>query len=295
MLSLKEWTVVVACFIVLMVGSEAYSQTAEANASNYQTQGSVGSQTATTEAYANQGQEQGQTAISGGGSVANSGNATVGFNNSFNGAEPIRYLPVPAALPIENYQATIFGRPDYQDKGADFVSMRQLIEAMNYVDLKADVAGEKSIRVVTQMLIPLPEGHPKKTPKDKSKVTEKPLKIAFEINDGEAVNNGFKPIAVLSVQTKKPDKSNSASLAVKIGKVAQHMQANTVIFLTEGSSKKLYSSGWGVGFSYNYAQVGSKPSDNGSVGSGGFGYSQGQAGYKDLVYLTAIVGVRKPQ
>jgi hypothetical protein len=292
-MKLQHWTLALACFMMLGLCHDAKAQTAEANASNVQSQGSVG--TMSTTASAEQGQQQGQTAISGGGSVANSGNATVGFNNSFNGAEPIRYLPVPAALPIENYQATIFGRPDYQDKGADFVSMRQLIEAMNYVDLKADVAGEKSIRVVTQMLIPLPEGHPKKTPKDKSKVTEKPLKIAFEINDGEAVNNGFKPIAVLSVQTKKPDKSNSASLAVKIGKVAQHMQANTVIFLTEGSSKKLYSSGWGVGFSYNYAQVGSKPSDNGSVGSGGFGYSQGQAGYKDLVYLTAIVGVRKPQ
>jgi hypothetical protein len=292
-MKLQHWTLALACFMMLGLCHDAKAQTAEANASNVQSQGSVG--TMSTTASAEQGQQQGQTAISGGGSVANSGNATVGFNNSFNGAEPIRYLPVPAALPIENYQATIFGRPDYQDKGADFVSMRQLIEAMNYVDLKADVAGEKSIRVVTQMLIPLPEGHPKKTPKDKSKITEKPLKIAFEINDGEAVNNGFKPIAVLSVQTKKPDKSNSASLAVKIGKVAAHMKANTVIFLTEGSSKKLYSSGWGVGFSYNYAQVGSKPSDNGSVGSGGFGYSQGQAGYKDLVYLTAIVGTRKAE
>ena len=290
MLSLREWTAAATCLLALLIGAEVYAQSeANANASNYQTQGSVGSQKVLAQGVAQQGQQQGQTAISGGGSVANSGNATVGFNNSFNGAEPIRYLPVPAALPIENYQPSIFGRADYADKGPSFISMRQLVHAMNYVDLKAEVEGEKTIDVVTQMLVPLPAGHPKK--KDKSSKPPGPVK--FEINDGEAVNNGFKPIAVLSVRMKRPDKANSASLAIKIGKLAQHMKATHVVFLTEGSSKQMESSGWGIGFSYNYAQVNSDPSGNGSVGSGGFGYSQGKAGYKDLIYLTAIVGVRK--
>ena len=114
--------------------------------------------------------------------------------------------------------------------------------------------------------------------------------VVFEINDGEAVNHGFKPVAVMSVAMEKPDKSNSASLAIAIGKKAKEMGASRVIFLTEGSSKKIYSSGWGIGLSYNYATVGSDRSDNGSVGAGGTGYSQGSAGYKNLVYLTAIVG-----
>ena len=79
-------------------------------------------------------------------------------------------------------------------------------------------------------------------------------------------------------------------MAIAIGKEAKSLGATRVIFLTEGSSKELKSSGWGIGFSYNYASVGSKASDNGSVGSGGTGYSQGTAKYNNLIYLTAIVG-----
>jgi len=309
--------------MVLLISGSAYAQSsADANAQQGQQQSQVGG-VGTASSGANAQQSQGifigtggnggvgaqggpsassimgggaaatggsggnSVAVSGGGkggSVSNSGNAM--FSNSFNGAKPIRYLPVPAALPIENYQPSIFGRADYADKGPNFISMRQLVYAMNYVDLTADVEGERSIEVVTQMMVPLPDGHPRKVEPSKAKVV-------FEINDGDAVNSGFKPIAVLTVRTKRPDKSNSASLAIQIGRLAQHMKATHVVFLTEGSSKEMQSSGWGIGFSYNYASVNSDPNGNGSVGSGGFGYSQGKAGYKDLIYLTAIVGVRK--
>ncbi len=292
----REWVIAAACFVALMIGHEVHAQTANATASNVQSQGSVGSQDVRTQAHAQQGQVQYQAAGGGhGGSVANSGNVT--FRDSFNGAEPIRYLPVPSVMPLENYQPAIFGRLPYEDKGPDFISMRQLVHAMNYVDLTAEVTGEKRIRVTTQMLQPLPPGHPKKDKKGvkSSKELRDKAKVKFEINDGKAVNDGFMPIAVLSVETEKPDKSNSASLALKIGKIAKHMKANTVVFLTEGSTKEVVSSGWGIGFSYNYASVGSKPSDSGQVGSGGFGYSQGKASYDNLIYLTAIVGVRKAE
>lgn len=286
-MKLRELTIAVACFIAVMIGHEVYAQEATASATNVQSQGSVGTMTATTTAQ--QAQQQGQTAISGGGSVSNSGNSAVKFNNSFNGAQPIRYLPVPAALPIENYQPAIFGRADYADKGPDFVSMRQLVHAMNLVEIgEVDVEGAKQIRITAQMM-----RKKKETKQPKDAKPSKPLPVKFEINDGEAVNNGFVPIATLTVETKKPDKSNSASLAIAIGKKAQELGATNVVFLTEGSSKQLQSSGWGIGFSYNYAQVNSDPSGNGSVGSGGFGYSQGKAGYRNLIYLTAIVGVRK--
>ena len=259
-MNIRELTAAFACLMVLLLGAEALADSSASTASNYLTQGSVGIQAVTTQATAQQGQQQGQTSISGGGSVANSGNAKIGFNNSFNGAEPIRYLPVPSAVPMENYQATIFGRADYQDKGPDFVSMRQLVAAMNLVDLDAEVTGGKTIRVITQMLQPLPAGHPKK--KDKS--GKKPV-VKFEINDGEAVNHGFKPIAVLTVQTKKPDKANSSSLDGHNDKLARHIKACSGICLTEGSSKKIYCSGWGIGLSYNYASLGSNASDHCSV------------------------------
>ena len=289
MLSLREWTAVLAAGLMLLIGSEVYAQSsAEANAINQQTQGSVGTQTATTSAIADQGQVQNQSTSSSGGSVSDSGNVRI--SGSFNGAAPIRYLPVPSAIPMENYQPAIFGNVDYSDKGPNFISMRQLVAAMNLVDLNVKVEGAKKIRILTQMMgVAKKPEKPGPTPKSSKEKREK-AKIKFEINDGEAVNHGFMPIATLSVETKTADKSNSASLAIAIGKEAQRLGASRVIFLTEGSSKEMRSSGWGIGLSYNYATVDSKPSGAGSVGSGGTGYSQGKAGYKNLIYLTAIIG-----
>jgi hypothetical protein len=240
-------------------------------------------------ASSDQTQQQGQTANGGSGGssgVANSGNAT--FVDSFNGSAPIRYLPVPTAVPMENYQPAVLGNVDYTDKGPTFISMRQLVAAMNMVDLSVEIEGERQIRILTQMMA-ISKAKPKE--KDNKFAKKKPEElVVFEINDGKAVNHGFTPIAVLSVETKQPDKSNSASLAIAIGQKAKALGAKRVIFLTEGSSKLLKSSGWGVGLSYNYATVGSKASDSGSVGSGGTGYSQGKAGYRNLIYITAIVG-----
>lgn len=293
-MKMKHWTIALACYIVVAFGQNAYADSsAVANSSQGQTQNQIGGVgTAGASSDQSQGQSQYSSGGSGGsgGSVSNSGNSAIGFNNSFNGAKPIRYLPVPTAVPMENYQPGVFGRADYEDKGPNFISMRQLVAAMNLVDLSVKVEGERKMRILTQMMAP-------KTlkPKPKKKGTQPakkpaPMKIKFEINDGVAVNHGFKPIATMSIETKVPDKSNSASLAIAVGKEAKKLGATRVIFLTEGSSKLLKSSGWGIGFSYNYATVGSDPSDNGSVGSGGTGYSQGKASYKNLIYLTAIVG-----
>jgi len=291
-MNMRELTVALACIVLLLIGSEAYSQTAEATAQQAQIQvGGPNISSSGAGAEANQGQEQGQSQVSQGGHGGSASN-TFGINNSFNGSAPIRYLPVPTAVPMENYQPAVLGNVDYTDKGPTFISMRQLVAAMNMVDLDVEVEGDGSIRILSQMMAILPEK--KKGPEDKSKKGKQPVEskpvVKFEINDGNAVNGGFKPIATLSVETKKPDKSNSASLAIAIGKKARELGAKRVIFLTEGSSKQLKSSGWGVGLSYNYATVGSKPSDSGSVGSGGTGYSQGTAGYRNLIYLTAIVG-----
>lgn len=221
-------------------------------------------------------QYQGQTAVSGGGSVGNSGNSAIGIKDSFNGAAPIRYLPIPSAIPMENYQATIFGSPNYGDKGPNFISMRQLVAAMNMADLSSDVK-TKNITMNVQVM-----------GKAKSKVAIK--KVLFKLNDGEAVNHGFVPIAVISCIMRKTDDLNSASLAMALGQKAKGMGAGKVVFLTEGSSVKLESGGWGIGLSYNMAKVGSDSNDMGSVGAGGTGYSRGWGKHKNLVYLTAILG-----
>ena len=291
-MTLKHWTLALACFLVLSFCHEARSQV-ENTASQSQGQTVIGGQ-GQASAGAEQAQSQGHTAISGGGSggaVNNSGNSGISFKDSFNGSAPIRYLPVPATIPIENYQPGIFGRADYEDKGPNFVSMRQLIGAMNMVDLDAEVQGAEDITVIQQMMVAPPKEDTKsKKDKKPADTPKKKAAVNFELNDGKAVNHGFKPIATLTVEADKPDKSNSASLAIAIGKVARELGATRVVFLTEGSSKELHSSGWGIGFSANWATVDSDPSGSGGVGSGGFGYSQGTAGYRDKIYLTAIVG-----
>lgn len=293
---MKYILILTMCLALVGTHNNAFAD-ASSDASSNQSQGQGQQQVGgigSGSASSNQGQGQTQYSSGGGGgsggSVSNAGNSTVGFNNSFNGAAPIRYLPIPSAVPMENYQPGMFGRADYEDKGPNFISMRQIVAALNLADLNTDVEGKRHIRILSQKLGIVKAKPIGKTPKDKSKITQKPIKVKFEINDGETVNHGFKPIAVLSVETEKPDKSNSASLALAIGKKAHELGATRVVFLTEGSSKELHSSGWGIGFSYNYATVGSKASDNGSVGSGGTGYSQGKAGYSNLIYLTAIVG-----
>lgn len=218
-----------------------------------------------------QGQSQSTSSVSAGGQ---GGQSYLGIQNSFNGAKPIRYLPLPSVVPMENYQGTIFGRPDYADKGPNFVSMRQMIAAMNLADLDSDVR-LKSLRINVQSM---------------GKVQKPTKTVVFELNDGKVVNDGFKPIAVITVAMKKDKEINSASLAMAIGKRARALGAGRCVFLTEGSTKKLTSGGWGIGLSYNMAKVGSDGNDQGSVGAGGTGYSRGWAMNKDMIYLTAIIG-----
>ena len=276
-MNLREWTIAIACGLIVLFGSEAFAQTASATSDQAQMQGQsqVGGM-GQAEAYSNQ--MQGQSQYTGGSSagVSHSGNSAIGINNSFNGAAPIRYLPVPSSVVFEDYQPGYFGSPDYRDKGPDFISMRQLVAAMNLAKLDSPVIGEKHIRILIQPL----------GPGSKTKVKD----VKFEINDGEAINGGFTPVAVFTVETEKPDKSNSASLALAIGKKAKELGASRVVFTTEGSSKELSSWGVGIGLSYNYASVGSDASDNGSVGAGGTGWSMGKAGYSNLIYLSAVAG-----
>lgn len=281
--------ILVIAVAVLMLGGNAYAQSsADATAVNQQSQGSVGTQTATTSAVAQQGQLQGQTQQAAGGTVANSGNSAIGISNSFNGSAPIRYLPVPSAVPMESYQPAILSRPDYADKGPNFMSMRQIVGMMNYVDLDAEVEGESKMKINMQVM------QPKKVEKFnkymKSTKGAKYGKVTFDINDGKKVNGGFEPIAIITLSSEKPNKVNSAMLAMLVGKRARAMGASKVIFLTEGSTKVLSSWGVGIGLSYNSATVDSKPSGSGSVGSGGTGWSMGKARYYDHIYLTAVVG-----
>ena len=203
------------------------------------------------------------------------------FKDSVNG-KPIRYLPVPAMYPMENYQATPYTE-NFQEKGWNFVSMHQLIKAMNYIDLDADVKMRK-LDVNIQMLQKLPAGHPKF---GKSKYKGG---VKFSLAGDGVVNGGFKPVAVLTIRADSVKDINSASLALAAGKWARHMKAERCIFLAEGTESEIWSSGWGIGMSYSRAAVGSDSNDMGSVGEGGFGYTRSKGGHNRMVYRTAIIG-----
>ena len=288
---MKKHCAVIAAIAILGRAGQVYGQ-ASATATQVQGQVQTSFPTSTSAAGATASQGQIQSAQGGSGGSSHSSNS-FGINNSFNGSEPIRYLPVPGVMPIENYQPSVFGSPNYADHGPMFISMRQLIGVMNAVDLNAEIEGYKSIKMVVQMMsVPRPKKSAEPKGKKKGEVKEKPVPAAvtFAINNGKEVNGGLKPVAVVSCELENPNKANSASLAMALGKKAQELGATKVVFTTEGSSKVLTSSGWGIGFSYSYAEVGSKPSDSGSVGSGGFGYSRGTGGYQNKIYLTAVLG-----
>ena len=249
--------------VLLLCTGSAFAQT-----------GAIGQATATSEQTQGQAQTQGNA-----NSLANIGNSAVVLENSFNGAEPIRYLPVPTSVPMENYQGQMFSNPNYADHGPNFVSMNQVVDALNAVDLNAvDQDLVDKVRIVPQML-----GRA-------GKQMKRSERVRFELAGNKETMANFMPIAMFNLRVKKPDKINSVGLAIAIALKARELGARRIVLLTEGSSKELSSWGIGLGFSYNYASVGSKPSDAGAVGAGGTGWSMGKGKYDSLIYLSAMVG-----
>lgn len=228
-----------------------------------------------------QGQSQGH-AVTGSGNSNITDSANVTFKDSFNGADPIRYLPIPSNIPMPS-GPQIFGSPDYADRGPHFMSMLVLVNALNSIDLTEVKANDRGdVELVGQLLNIVDEGE-----------EVEDADIQFILNDKGDVTEtvpGFKPIAVATLKAKDNDTMNSATLAVRLAEYAKEVKGSKIVLVSEGTSKKLSSWGAGIGFSYNMATVGSDPSDQGQVGAGGTGVSWGRAEYFSLPYLTAIVG-----
>jgi hypothetical protein len=225
-----------------------------------------------------QGQAQTTTSTS---AVENSGNSAVAFNNSFNGSKPIRYLPVSPEVNYQGLQPSMFSRPQ-PDKGENFIPAKTLIDLMNAwaVDNISDddIDTDEIILDITTV----GEGNPDAFDTDDAT-------IKFELNgtpQAKAVKDaGSKPIAIGTIKSTEDD-INTAELFMTLVKKAREVGATNVILLSEGIKVELESSGWGIGFSYNYASVNSDLYGQGSVGAGGTGISGGSASYKKMPYLT---------
>lgn len=238
---------------------------------------------------ANQQQIQ-QQGVYGSGNSGISGSANVTFSDSFNGSDPIRYLPVPSHVSVNTTGGPAFlGSPNYADNGPHFITMHSLVTVLNMIDTKeAKIKDEGDIEIVPQMLNSLTDEEKEAIGKANSYAKPK-----FFLNQKVDVTDtvpGFRIISAVTARADDNNTMNSATLAAKFRKHADEVGGTCIILLSEGTTKRLSSWGVGVGLSANYAQVDSKAKGAGGAGAGGTGWSWGEAEYFSLPYLTAVVG-----
>ena len=219
---------------------------------------------------------------SGNSSIVDSGNSAVTFKDSFNGAKPIRYLPIPTEVSYTGLAPQMFSQPE-KDRGAQFIAANNLIGLMGawsvneLEDTDFDM-GDVDIDI-TEV------GKTDLTPEQIAEID----RIEFAVQ-GSETQKVWKTIdrKVLAIGTIYTDDEevNSAELFMALAVKAKERGARGVVLLGEGVKIELTSSGWGLGLSYNMATVDSDYNGRGSVGAGGTGVSGGKAGYIKMPYLT---------
>jgi len=235
-----------------------------------------------------QGQAQGQGQFQ-----SNIASGNVAFTNSFNGSEQIRYLPVPSSVAVDMRGGpSMFGRPNYEDNGPNFLSMRDTVMLLNAVDLaNAEVDDEGDIDMAVQLLLSKDDIKSALAEQDEN-IGQDQKAISFSILEKDRIyaNGDFTPLAVVSLKADDGDTINSVSLAVALARKARSVGGTKIVFVREGSIKRLSSWGVGLGLASNYAQVNSDGNGYGSTGTGGTGWSWGEAEFISLPYLTAVIG-----
>jgi hypothetical protein len=219
------------------------------------------------------------------GGLTNSGNSGVTFSDSFNGADPIRYLPVPNGVQVGTRGGpAYFGGPP-KDNGPHFMSLRTLVNAMNAIDLsEAKIDDESDIEFVSQVINTLSD-------EEKEGIKDEDVKFyLLETKDVTQQFKGFKTIAVTTMKADDNNTINSATLAVKLKKEAAIFGAKKIVLVSEGTIKRMSSWGVGIGFSQNYGFVNSDSNGSGGASAGGTGWSWGESEFFSLPYMTAILG-----
>ncbi len=227
-----------------------------------------------SDAYQEQGQGQAQN-------LANSGNSAVVFENSFNGSQPVRYLPQASSVSYSQ-GPQMFSRPE-ADKGENFVSANSLITLMGAWKVNEMTDDDFDTDDVDMDITTI-----NTTSLDVSGL-EAITEINFSIQGSDASNIlTANKNTILAMGTVKCDDMdvNSFELFLAVAKKAKELGASNVVLIGEGVKIELTSFGWGLGFSYNYAGVNSDLSGTGQVGAGGTGISGGSANYNKMPYLT---------
>jgi len=249
-----------------------------------------GSTSAMASANQEQGQVQGQVQSQ---NMANSGNSAVVIDGSFNSADPIRYLPVPTSVTVDTKGGpSMFGRPNYQDYGPNFMSMQDALPLFNAANLEeAEPEDVDEINMVTQLLISESEADDIRNGEVETGADSLRPKVKFSLlGKDRKYGDDFKAIAVVTLKADDGDTLNSLSLAVALANKARELGGTKIVFVREGVFKRLSSWGVGIGFASNYAEVSSGADGYGSTGTGGTGWSWGEAEYISLPYLTAVIG-----
>jgi len=255
-------------FVSIMFAQSVY---ASCNSGNCEQQSAIINTSQTQSSVQGQGQGQGQSQ-----GIANSGNSSINFKNSFNGSKPIRYTPVPTDVQFGN-MPSLFASP-LGNKGHNFIAAKNMIDlisqwnVMSINDADFDV-DDVNIDIT---IVGKPLGQEVKN-------------VVFCIQGSDVSNElkvkGNKPIAIGSINTDDID-VNSPELYMALVKKAKEIGAHHIVLMSEGVELELVSSGWGIGASYNYASVNSDAYGQGSVGAGGTGYSRGHAKYDKKPFLT---------
>ena len=224
--------------------------------------------------YQGQGQTQTSNAV-----VSQSGNSAVVFSDSFNGAKPIRSLPIPTQVEISTRGgAAMFAAPS-RDQGPNFISVQDLVALLNVTDIGQVDDDYEDVAVIVQRL---------QTAQPAALATDE--RVTFSVISKEKTYpKGFTPLAIINLRTDE-DEVTSAQLIAALTKNARDLGGNQIIFIREGIKTELSSFGGGLGLSGVYASVGSDLSDNGSTGAGGTGISFAWAKYLKTPYLSAVIG-----
>ncbi len=293
---------------ILTFCPSVWAQQATANANQGQTQGqtAIGGLT-NSSAGAISDQTQGQTQFqSGGGAtnvLSNVGSPTI----TFEGSQVPRDLPIPAPIQVDMGGGPAnFSQPE-NNNGAQFMSMQNLVDALNVLDLDAvEVEGDGDIQMNVQELNRLSDeeiltamaedyGTLVADAADGSAVIgEGKWRPKFSLNRAGAsvMETGelVRPMAIVTLRSDDGEKVNSAMLAAKLAAFAKSIHANKIVFVSEGSVRELSSWGVGIGLNTVQSRVDSDPNGYGSVASGGTGWSWGKSRYLHLPFVTAIVG-----
>jgi len=239
--------------------------------------------------YANSSADQAQGQAQ---ELTNSGNSAVVFENSFNGSQPIRYLPVTSGVSYQGMSPQMFSRPQ-QDKGENFVSASNLISMMGAWNLNNLADADFNLKDVKIDITTVNLASTEKT-SIKRLGTRDMSRVSFSIQGSDVakkLRSAQSNRRVLALGTIKSDDDdiNSFELFYALAKKAKEIGGTNIILIGEGVKIELSSSGWGLGLSYNMATVNSDAYGSGQVGAGGTGISGGSASYSKMPYLSFAI------